>query len=427
MTADRQWTRRSLLKRAAGWSVGGPLVIPSSVLSAGDNSPNERIRLGMIGLGDRGKVHLTGGMGGAFRTGSLRARKDIEIVAYSDVIESRLPKRTDGGVRNYTDFRELLACEDVEAVVISTPDHWHAVMVQEAARLGKDIYCEKPLSLTIREARAIVRSANRYGRVFQTGSQQRSDISGRFRFACEMVRSGRIGKVKQVRVYAAKTSNPCDLVPARVPAGIHWEMWLGPAPWRPYNGEIIRGWPVGWRLFRDYSGGEMTDAGAHYMDIVQWGLGTERSGPEEIIPPDGKNARYLTYVYADGTQVVHNPAEGVGKHGAFFVGTEGTIAVDGRHLETRPASIANKQIGPDEVHLHRSTNHHSDWLHAIRTRQKPVCDAESGCRSVTVCHLGNIARWLGRPLQWDPVKEEFVGDADANRCLDRAKREPWAI
>jgi predicted dehydrogenase len=396
-------------------------------LAAGDNAPNERIRIGMIGLGDRGKVHLTGGMGGAFRTGSLRARKDIEIVAYCDVIESRLPKLTEAGARNYVDFRELLAREDVDAVVISTPDHWHAVMVSEAARAGKDIYCEKPLSLTIREARAIVRAADRYERVFQTGSQQRSDVSGRFRLACEMVRSGRIGQVKRVRVYAAKTSNHCHLAAEPAPAGLHWDMWLGPAPWRPYHGGIVKGWPVGWRLFRDYSGGEMTDAGAHYMDIVQWGLGTERSGPAQIIPPDGKNAEYLTYVYASGTEVIHNPAEGVDKHGAFFVGTEGTIAVDGRHLETHPASIARKPIGPDEVSLHRSTNHHSDWLRAIRTRQKPVCDAETGCRSVTVCHLGNIARWLGRPLRWDPVKEELVGDAEANRCLDRTKREPWAV
>ncbi|MHC4176734.1 MAG: Gfo/Idh/MocA family protein [Planctomycetota bacterium] len=427
MTADRQMTRRSLLRRAAGWSVGGPLVIPSSVLPAGDNSPSERIRIGMIGLGDRGKVHLTGGMGGAFRTGSLRTRKDIELVTYCDVIESRLPRPTQREARNYIDFRELLAREDIDAVVISTPDHWHAVMVNEAARAGKDIYCEKPLSLTIREARAIVRAANRYESVFQTGSQQRSDISGRFRFACEMVRSGRIGQVKQVRVYAAKTSSHCDLAAEPVPAGLHWDMWLGPAPWRPYNGEIIKGWPIGWRLFRDYSGGEMTDAGAHYMDIVQWGLGTERSGPVEIIPPDGKDAQYLTYVYANGTEVIHNPAKGAGKHGAFFVGTEGTVAVDGRHLETRPASIANKPIGPDEAHLYRSTNHHSDWLRAVRTRQKPICDAETGCRSVTVCHLGNIARWLGRPLKWDPVKEKFVGDAEANRCLDRTKREPWAI
>jgi len=393
-------------------------------LAAYDNAPNERIRIGMIGLGDRGEVHLSGGMSGAFRTGSLRARKDIEIVAYCDVIELRLPKPAEGGARNYTDFRELLAREDVDAVVISAPDHWHAVMVHEAAKAGKDIYCEKPLSLTIREARAIVRAAIRYKRVFQTGSQQRSDISGRFRFACEMVRSGRIGQVKQVRVYAAKTSHRCDLAGEPVPDGLHWDMWLGPAPWRPYNGEIIKGWPGGWRLFGDYSGGEMTDAGAHFMDIVQWGLGTERTGPVEIIPPDGKNARHLTYVYASGTEVVHDPAKGVGKHGALFVGTEGTIAVDGRHLATSPASIARKPIGPDEVHLHRSTNHHTDWLRAIRTRQKPICDAEAGCRSVTVCHLGNIARWLGRPLKWNPVNEEFVGDAEANRYLDRARREP---
>jgi predicted dehydrogenase len=381
----------------------------------------------MIGLGDRGKTHLTGGMGGAFRTGSLQARKDIEIVAYCDVIESRLPKLTEGRARNYIDFRELLAHDDIDAVVISTPDHWHAVMVSEAAKAGKDIYCEKPLSLTIREAREIVRAATRYERVFQTGSQQRSDISGRFRFACEMVRSGRIGRVKLVRVYAARTSSDCDLAAAPTPQGLHWDMWLGPAPWRPYNGEIIKGWPVGWRLLRDYSGGEMTDAGGHYMDIVQWGLGTERSGPTEILPPDGKNARRLTYVYANGVEVIHDPAEGVDKHGAFFVGTEGVIAVDGRHLETRPASIARKPIGPNEVRLHRSTNHHSDWLRAIRNRQKPICDAEVGCRSVTVCHLGNIARWLGRPLKWNPVKEEFVGDAQADRCLVRAKREPWAV
>ena len=233
MIADWQMTRRSLLKRAAGWSVGGPLVIPSSVLAAGDNSPSERIRIGMIGLGDRGKVHLTGGMGGAFRTGSLRARKDIEIVGYCDAIESRLPKQVGNGARNYVDFRELLACEDIDAVVISTPDHWHAVMVSEAAMAGKDIYCEKPMTLTIREARAMVNAVRRYGRVFQTGSQQRSEYGGKFRFACEMVRSGRIGDLERIHVNVGGPSRDCYQPAQPTPPDVDWDMWLGQAPYRP--------------------------------------------------------------------------------------------------------------------------------------------------------------------------------------------------
>jgi predicted dehydrogenase len=316
-----------------------------------------------------------------------------------------------------------LARQDIDAVMIGTPDHWHAIIAIEAAKAGKDIYCEKPMSLTIREARAMVNAVRRYGRVFQTGSQQRS--SWQFRFACELVQSKRIGELKSIEVYVGGPSQDCYLPEEPVPKQIDWSMWLGPAPWRPYNSNICSlNDPASWRSYRDYSGGSMTDWGAHHFDIAQWGMGMDHSGPIEIIPPDGKQVKWLTYRYASGVMVTHG---GPGGYGVIFNGTEGKIEVNRVYIRTWPDSIAQKPTGPNEVHLYRSPGHHNDWLRSIRTRQRPICDVEIGCRSVTVCHLGNLAYWLKRPLRWDPLKEEFVGDAEANRWLDRPKREPWTL
>jgi len=400
MSRDKSVTRRSFLRGATAAAFAAPMVIRSSAFGA-----NDRITTGIIGRGGP----AGGGAGGT------------QLLAVCDVREDRLRGfRGRKGVTVHNDFRELLARDDIDAVLIGTPDHWHAIPAIEAAKAGKDIYCEKPMSLTIREARAMVRAVRRYGRVFQTGSQQRSEFGGRFRFACEMVRSGRIGELKSIKVNVGGSSGDCYLPAEPVPEGVDWDMWLGPAPWRRFNQRIL----YHWRAFRDYSGGGMTDMGAHHFDIAQWALGMDESGPVEIIPPNGKDVERLTYIYANGVKVYHG---GGGGGSVVFFGTEGKIAVSRGHLQTWPASIMQKPIGPNEVRLYRSRSQKGNWLECIRSRQRPICDVEIGCRSVTVCHLGNIAYWLGRPLKWDPVKEEFVGDPEANRWLDRPKRSPWTL
>ena len=402
MNANGRITRRAVFRAAASTAFAAPLVINAKAFGA-----NDRITAGIIGLGGP-----AGGGGGGTQT-----------IAACDVRGDKLARhRGNKNVTLYTDFRELLARDDIDAVFIGTPDHWHAIPAIESAKAGKDIYCEKPMTLTIREARAMVTAVRRYGRVFQTGSQQRSEYGGKFRFACEMVRNGRIGDLKRIHVNVGGSSRDCYEPAEPVPPGVDWDRWLGPAPYRPFNTRILKGW----RAYRDYSGGGMTDWGAHHFDIAQWALDMDNSGPREIIPPDGKDVRHLTYIYENGVEVLHGAGGGAG---VVFYGTAGTIRVDRGKLETDPPSTMEKPTGPNEINLYNTTSqgHKGNWAHCIRTRELPICDVEIGCRSVTVCHLGNIAYMLKRPLKWDPVKEEFIGDDEANRWLDRPKREPWTL
>jgi len=392
-------SRRSLLKRTVACGFGVPYLISSKAFGA-----NEQITSGVIGVG--GPAKSAGG-----------TRKIAVCDVRKDKVRNYL---TDKSVAVYSDFREILARDDIDVVFIGTPDHWHAIPAIEAAKAGKDIYCEKPMSLTIAEAREMVTVVRRYNRVFQTGSQQRSSYGGKFKFAVEMVRSGRIGDIKRIHVSVGGPSGPCGEPSEPKPDDVDWDRWLGPAPWRPFNQKVL----TRWRAFRDYSGGGMTDWGAHHFDIVQWALDKDESGPVEIIPSNGRDVRYLTYVYDNGVEVSHRSHR---FGGVVFEGTDGVIRVSRQVLETEPASIMSKPIGPDEVHVYDSTRegHFGNFVRCVRSRQRPVCDVEIGCRSVTVCHLGNIAYWLGRPLRWDPVRERFIGDEHANHWLSRSKRAPW--
>jgi predicted dehydrogenase len=387
-------------------------------------APSDRIVLAVIGVGGMGNGHLKG----------LVGRGQVQLAAVCDVdtkkresarrfVDERYaeqaPTKTYKGCTAYNDFREVIARDDIDGVVIATPDHWHALISIAAARAGKDVYCEKPLSLTIREARAMVVATRRHNRVFQTGSQQRSSTG--FRTACELVRNGRIGKLISANVGVGGPSGDCYLPAEPTPPGLDWDLWLGPAPWRPFNKELH---PYSWRPYRDYSGGQMTNFGAHHFDIVQWAMGMDESGPVEITPPDGKDVELLTYKYANGVNVYHGGFKG---SGVLFTGAKGKIWVTRSYLRAEPEDILKEPIGPGDVHLFKSKNHHDNWLECIRTRQRPICDVEVGCRSVTVCHLGNLAYWLKRPLKWDPAREQFIGDAEANRWLDRPKRAPWVL
>jgi len=423
-------TRRQFLTRVAGTAVGVvgiPYIVNSSALGqGGSTAASERITLGFIGCGKQGTYLLR----------SFLNSPGTQVVAVCDVDKLKLDRakgvtedhyagRNGGsykGCAAYGDFREVLARKDIDAVVIATPDHWHAIGVIESAKAGKDIYCEKPLSQTISEAREMVNAVRRYDRVFQTGSMQRSDWH--FRLGCELVRNGYIGDLQHVTVSIGGPPDDKPLPAEPVPDYLDWDRWLGPVLWRPYNGDlaphISQDVFPNWRYHSEFGGGGMTDWGAHHFDIAQWGMGMDESGPVEIIPPDGKDYKVLTYKYASGVTMTRDSANGV-----LFTGTKGTVETNRGYLKTSPEALKDVQIKPDQIHLYESNNHYVDWLDAVRQRTKPICDIETGCRSVTVCHLGNIAYKLKRPLKWDPRKEVFVGDDEANRLLLSPYRSPW--
>ena len=429
LSNSRRITRRDLLKGTV-LAVGAPTIIPSGTWGSPNRpAPSNRITVAHIGIGNQGPGHF----------GWVLGNSSCQILAVCDVkkevrdkfqkqANDRYAKEKESGTYKgcdaYVDFREVMARDDIDAVVIATPDHWHALITVAAARAGKDIYCEKPMALTVREARAMVSAVRRYGRVFQTGSQQRS--GSEFRKACELVRNGRIGKIKAVHVGVGGPSSEKEFTPEPVPDGLDWDTWLGPAPWKPYNHERCSGdYGGGWRQVRDYSGGMMTDWGAHHFDIAQWGLGMDDSGPVEIHPPDGKEYKSLTYKYANGIPMYHGG--GPKKGGIQFIGENGIVGVDRGYLDSWPPEIIKQDIGPNDIHLYNSRGHQADWLECIRTRRRPICDVEIGCRSVTVCHLGNIAHWLKHSIKWDPVKEEIIGDEEAGRWLSRPMRAPWTL
>lgn len=432
MTSPRAVSRRGFLQTVASASAV-PFLLPSSVWTArGQNAPNSRLNFGYIGVGKQGR-HLLN---------SFLPHGNVQVVAVNDVDTTRrnhhqkmvqdfYTTRTGKewkGCAAYTDFRELLDRDDINAVVIATPDHWHAIPVVAAAGKKKDIYCEKPLSLTIREARLMADAVRQNDVVFQTGSMQRSD--GAFYKGCMLVRNGLIGEIKEVYASVGGPSKWCDLPGEEMEPGLDWNMWLGPAPMRPYNSVLsprgVHDHFPNWRAYREYSGGGMTDWGAHHFDIAQWGLGMDESGPVTILPPDGKDVKRLTYVYANGVKLIHGGLEGY-NFGVVFVGTKGKVCVDRGRFACEPEALGNTDLSKLEVQLYRSTNHYKDFVDCIYSRQKPICDVEVGARSVTVCHLGNLAYWNNRALKWDPVKERFVGDDEANTWLDRERRAPWKV
>lgn len=383
--------------------------------------------MGFIGMGTQGR-HLLN---------SFMPHSGVQVVAVCDVDTTRRETykkqieefyttkgdKTFKGCESYNDYRELLARKDIDTVVIAAPDHWHAILATEACKAGKDVYCEKPLSLTIREARQMVNAARKYDRVFQTGSMQRS--SSEFHKACTLVRNGAIGKIKQVIVDVGGPSRWCDLPEEPMEPGLDWDMWLGPAPKRAYNSILsprkVHNHFPDWRNYREYSGGMMTDWGAHHFDIAQWGLGMDDSGPVEIIPPkDPKAQKGLRYIYANGIEMIHGSANGV-----KFIGENGTIMVNRGFFEATPAAIGNENLKDMKVQLYKSNNHYDDFVKAVRSRKKPICDVEIGARSASVCHLGNMAYWNNRKLKWDPAQEVFIGDDEANKWLNHPNRAPW--
>lgn len=392
--------------------------------------PNDQINVGVIG---------PGGSKGGYQMGLHDARvaaskPGVKVVAACDIDQQHLDEAAavfGPDCAKYHDFRELLARKDIDAVVIGTPDHWHSYMCIAAMKAGKDIYCEKPLTLTIDEGKKLVKVWRQTGAVFQTGSQQRS--ASNFLLGCEVVRNGRIGKLTKVeaRLPGGPTGGPFQ--PQPVPEDLDWDMWLGPAPMVDYVKERTHG---SFRWWLDYSGGMLTDWGAHHNDIAQWGLGYDRSGPVSVEacgrgPVIGRNCYNtfpefdVTYVYENG---VHLVATNKGANGVRFEGEDGWVFVSRGVIEASDPSILEEPFPDGAVRLYNSGDHMDNFIDCMRTRKQPICDAEIGHRSVSVCHLANISLLLGgRKLKWDPVKEEFVGDRQANAFLSRECRKPWVV
>ena len=385
--------------------------------------PSDRIRVGMIGVGNQGM-------------GNLKAfLKLADVVAVADVDSARAAgaKKLVETLRGtscdaYGDFRKLLDRKDVDAVVVTTPDHWHALPTILACQAGKDVYCEKPLSLTVAEGKAMVAAARKYERVVQTGSQQRSE--DRFRLACELVRSGALGKLTGVKVGIPGVNFTGPAVADRTPPPeLDYDFWLGPAPKRPYN---LKRTHYLFRFFWDYSGGQLTNFGAHHLDIVQWALGKDDSGPVSIAATaveyhpekwyEVPSKAEIAYTYDDGLVVSCGQKH---KGGVTFEGEKGTLFVDRSKIVSTPAEIAKDPRVAEKLYV--SKNHHQNWLDCVKTRKAPICDVAIGHRSATVCHLGNIATRTGRKIHWDAAKQTIVGDTEAAAMLSRPYRAPWAL
>lgn len=430
---------------------GFPQIVPAHVLGAdGRPGANSRIHVGVIGTGNQGTNDLQ----------AMIRDERVQMVAICDVnresagywsgaVAGREPARriindyyakqagaaSYKGCDVYEDFRELLGRKDIDAVQVVTPDHWHAIQAIAAMKAGKDVYCQKPLALTIAEGRAMADAVKKYKRVFQTGSQQRSEKN--FRHACELVRNGRIGTLKTVRCGLpgghtdyGKTGH--RKAPEPVPEGFNYDLWLGPAPNAPYCPARTH---VNFRWNLDYSGGQLTDWGGHHPDIAQWGMNTEHTGPVAVRNAKGKfpartelwnTATEYSFecVYENGV-VLHisdkNPM------GVTFEGTEGSVFVTRGRSSTNPEKLWDSVIGENEVHLYKSDHHFRNFIDCVLSRKETIAPAEVAHRSITLAHLGNIAMILGRDLKWDPRKERFINDAEADRMLTRPHRAPWKV
>ena len=395
-------------------------------------SANDRPGVALIGCGGRGR----GVAREAAALGQMVAVCDLDDVNLAQA-QKAWPE-----AKLYKDFRRLLERDDVHIIVNGTPDHWHTLVNLAALKAGKDIYSEKPLTLTIDEGKRLVKAVRESKRILQTGSQQRSDKN--FRLACELVRNGRLGKLKHVNVWLPHGRREGPFAKSEVPAGFDWEMWQGQTPKTDYVKEKTHGT---FRYFWDYSGGTMTDWGAHHNDIALWGAGFERSGPvsieaQSLVPmiPGGFTAASeyaVAYTYANGVTQLTRSTHGNGwngsvtdktaqQHGVRFHGADGWIFVTRGKIEASHPDLLTTPLPSSAKRLYASDNHMKNLFDCVRSRQQPICDVEIGHRSVSVCHLGVIAMRLGRTLKWNPAQEQFTGDKEANGWLAREQRKPWS-
>ncbi len=419
-------SRRSVLKKSlkTAAAISAPMIVPSSVLGLGgpNTSPNSRINVGLIGHGKIMNGHRQYHLG----------NESVEVVALCDVDSRKLDEAQAEVVEmagrkcpTYEYYEDVMARSDVDAVVVGTPDHWHAQISIEAMKNGKDVYVEKPMTLTIEEGKVMRETCERYGNVLQVGSQQRSN--GAFRKAAELVRNGYIGKVHTIHARLGNFPEPTQYKAEPIPPELNYDRWLGPAPWEPYNFERIKGdYGGGWRRFWDYGSRKNGDWGAHHYDIIQWALGRDHTGPVEFVPKGYKGEEKQYFLYGDGIKVIRGTTpSGFMIH---FFGEEGEVMVSrGDKLQTKSASLKNVVFKPGDTRLYESTDHRADWLNSIRTRKQPICHVEIGHRTATICHLSGISERLQRPVRWNPDRETIVGDAEAAKWMSRPRRAPYGL
>lgn len=457
--------RRVFLKGSACAALGAaglPYVIPSSVLGkSGNVAASSRITIGCIGLGNQGSALMRGFLG----------KTDVQIVAVcdvhsakrqgaSEVVRQKYAAKGSGnfkGCSTYNDFRDLICRSDIDAVTVAPPDHWHVPISIAAVREGKDIYLEKPIGVSLDQVWALREAIQRYGTIFQFGTQQRSDA--RFRRACELVRNGRLGKLHKINVWSPSSDSGGSTKPATAPPELDYKMWLGPAPWSPYTKDrcanvnpYFRSADKIWPFISDYCIGWISGWGVHPLDIALWGADKELRGIVEVegigdFPTIGAcdtatNWNVILNYPSSGVKIDFRgtggrngpaPVEwrrrypGAGGHGTVFEGSEGWIHVRRGHIDANPKSLLESRIGADEIQLYNSNDHVRNFLDCVKTRAETICPIEAAVRVETVCHLSDIATLLERKVTWNPEQEQFINDDTANRLLVRAMRSPWHL
>ena len=469
MSEKSSVSRREFVKTgaigAAALSVPAVLTSPSFAQDKPAGADAPMIRIGFIGCGKMGSSHYQRFVG--YKDVAVTAVCDVDTVRregaqqFVDEKYAEFERKGMKPCKAYKHYRELLDDKEIDAVLIAVPDHWHVAMAMDAVKAGKDVYCEKPLTLTIHEAKTLIECVRKHDKVFQVGSQQRTE--GPFADAVDMIRAGRIGKVKEVEIGIGATSKPCQLFPEEPDKGLDWNEWLGQAPERSYNHILCqKGLPEtypfnpGWRDYREFSGGNVTDWGAHHIDITHWALAMDQSGPVEIRPPKRgmdvygaelvyrKSPYGMEEVVVKHTEVVweHEKAGKDGKaedaqekNGIRFIGEKGELFVSRSFLVSKPDGIAKAPLSTEERKVERVADpkgkspHHQNWLDCIASRKRPIADVEVGARTVTACHLMNLAIWHDAKLNWDPEKWEFTGEnaANANPLRDRPRRKGFEL
>lgn len=427
-------SRRQFIKSVPA-ALAVPCIVPASALGAGDSvPPSERITLGIIGTGGRGQSNMR----------SFLPLSGAEVVAVCDVFRDRREKAArvvaqhygnegNRGCQAYNDFRDVLARDDIDAVVVSPQDHWHAPIVVAATRAGKDVYCEKPLGVAVSEGEAIRDAVRRYSRVFQTGTQQRSDR--KFQLACNLARSGKLGEIHTIEVaapgprYRPRYDGPYTAQP--VPDGFDYDMYVGPAPWKPFNPCRID-WP-GWYLIWDYCAGFIVNWGVHHLDIAHWGMPSIsatgcRLSCKAVYRThpicDNIESWQADFIFDDGLKMRFTDTGNPLPQGTRFIGEEGWVHVNRGGIRAEPASLLDARIEPV---VYESRHHHGDFLECVRQRRDPVAPVEAGHVASYFGMIAETAGRLERELRWDPNAEQFVEDAEANRLLKRPMRSPWRV
>ncbi|MEC8615559.1 MAG: Gfo/Idh/MocA family oxidoreductase [Bacteroidota bacterium] len=426
--------RRKFIKESLS-VFGGIVIIPRHVLGRGFVSPSDKISLGFIGTGVQGRYLMK----------EFNKINEVNIIGASDIESAKLDlfesdfkknianfnkNKSYLGFKKKSSYHDIIKMKEIDAVVVATPDHWHAKNCIDALNNGLDVFCEKPTSHTLKEGRMIVDAVKKNKSIFQTGSMQRSWFV--FRHAVELVRNGYLGTIKKVIVNVGDPAIPCDLPAETPPSTLNWDHWLGSAPFRPYNSILSP--PVEqthfprWRFYEEYGGGILADWGAHMFDIAQWGLNQDDSGPVRYIPPIKPNSKVgLKMFYKNGVEMEHNKFSPDGGFGVKFIGSDGNLIVTREKIITNPKSISKITISDSQKRVYKSDNHYTDWIKSIKSRKDPICNAEVGHRTSSICQIGNIAYKLNQPLDWDPKKEFFLNNSKANKLRGKKYRKPFKI